>query len=683
MVLWNELRKVFSKKMLFLLATICTLNIVLMVIGERRKGIYFDTQNYKELYRDEAMNGDVEEALSHIEALAAETEENDYKRHLLFEYIRTELGAVKGYRDYIDGITVYADKLANLSIFNSGDQFSNKNMEKIAEVYVSLPEINTEAGPQRGIEMVLDNPGGTVLAFLFAVFVCVSVVIREREIGSLVLTRTTFLGYFKHGVAKLSCCCVASTLSVIFIELSGWITAEAMYGLGDISRPIQSIPDFRTCVFPCSVIEFAVIQTIFKVLYVSAIINLVFFAVCVSSSYLKLIVIFAVVFGSEGIMYAQISGNSTLSFLKYFNIYCGMDSDRLFGDYININAFGNPIWLLPVVIGFVIMLFVLFSCLGVWGYYGMDVMPQGKLKLSLKVLPEKTVSLFVHELYKFFFCEKVAFIIIAFAVLRILTFSPVNEVFKNREEMYYKQYMMKLEGLYGKDKEEFIEREKIEYEELSKKAIEAMTSTEDVVVLSLISAKYQDESKKYTALNMVESHAEYLRVNDGAFVYDLGYRILTGDERGKRENNILWIMVNLVMTACMVFLIAPDYQTGVDRIIRSTANGRGCLFIKRELIGTCTLAILFIICYIPFTVSVLDAYGNMGISYPACSLESLSWCPVWVSIRGYIIMLDIFRYVMLWVEMNIMFVISTRTKSIIYTIASGIVLFVIPSIIIS
>ena len=678
MVLKNELRKTFGKRTLLLLAAVCALNIVLMVSGEGRKGYYFDASGYKELYRNEAMNGTVEEALSYIEKLSAESGDGGFTRdYFLYRQVKKELEAVKGYRDYVEGVVSSADRLGSLSIFSSGDPFSKKNMEKTAGVYTALPVIETAPGPQRGIAMASDNPGGTVLALIFSVFVCFSLVTRERELGSLMLTRTTFHGYLRHGAAKLVCCFASSILAVIAIEVSGWMTGEVMYGLGDLSRPIQSVSDFRPCVFEVSVLGFAILQALFKVFYVSTLTSIVFFAVCVSASYVMLIAVLVAVFGSEGVMYALISGNSTGGMLRYINIFSGLDSGRLLGDYMNINMFGEPVWLLPVVLGFITLILIIFSCLGVWGYYGMDATLKGKFRLRLKAVPERTASVLVHELYRFFFCEKAAFIIFAFIALRILTFSPVHEVFTTQEEMYYKQYMLKLEGYYGPDKEDAINQEEKDYEELNRKAQDAMARAEDTVVQSLISAKYQEESRKYSALGMVESHASYLKEKGGAFVYDSGYKLLIGDDRGKRENRSLWIVVNLMMAACMAFLIAPDYQTGVDRLIHSTENGRIKLFLKRELIGTVSLIVLFVICYMPFTLSVLNAYGSMGMSYPACSIESLSWYPVWLTIQGYILMLNVFRFLMLWVEMNVLFVISARVRSIGYTLAAGVGLFAV------
>ena len=209
-----------------------------------------------------------------------------------------------------------------------------------------------------------------------------------------------------------------------------------------------------------------------------------------------------------------------------------------------------------------------------------------------------------------------------------------------------------------------------------------MEQASDETIRSLISAKFQDETRKYAVLDRVEAHAEYLKEKGGAFVYDAGYRILTNDDTGKKDNRILAVMAALMMVVCSVFMYAPDYQTGVDRIVRSTVKGRKKLFLKREAVGTGVLLILFLVTYIPFFVSVLKAYGAAGPGYPACSLGHLGSIPAWISIRGYLMILSVVRFVILWLEMNMVFLISTKVRSISYALIIGVAMFVIPVILI-
>ena len=303
---------------------------------------------------------------------------------------------------------------------------------------------------------------------------------------------------------------------------------------------------------------------------------------------------------------------------------------------------------------------------------------QGPDRVRLSLIPSRSRSVFLQECHRYLFCEGVLLILAAFIIFRAVSFSPVREVFRMPEDIYYKQYMLQLEGMYSEEKTEEIKNERKKYESVTEEFRKSMEQASDETIKSLISAKFQDETRKYAVLDRVEAHAEYLKEKGGAFVYDAGYRILTTADTGKKDNRILAVMAALMMVVCSVFMYAPDYQTGVDRIVRSTVKGRKKLFLKREAVGTGVLLILFVVTYIPFFVSVLKAYGAAGLGYPACSLGHLGSIPAGISIRGYLMILSAVRFVILWLEMNMVFLISTKVRSISYALIIGVAMFVIP-----
>ena len=151
-----------------------------------------------------------------------------------------------------------------------------------------------------------------------------------------------------------------------------------------------------------------------------------------------------------------------------------------------------------------------------------------------------------------------------------------------------------------------------------------------------------------------------------------GYRILSGEDSGKEQDMLLAAFAGLMMVICSAFMYGPDYQAGTEKMIRATERGRAYLFVRRELIGTFTLMFIFAAIYIPYTFSVLAAYGSQGLDFPACSLRCLEWCPHWLTIRGYLIGLNMVRFLILWAGMNLMWYISTKVRSLGYTFCIGV-----------
>jgi len=675
MLFFNELKKTFGKRTFLIFAAVCFLSGIFLVTGEKNRGYVFFAQDYKEFYERPEMNGSKEEALSYIAGLDTGEITAGY---FLLSYVKSEVNDTLGYMDYRENIIASADRLSKLPIFSDADGFSRLNMEKTAEVYAGLPKISTVPGPGRGVVMASGYTGSVLFGIVFMIYIIFALVVREKEIGTLNLTRTTLKGHKSHGVSKLLVCLTLAFISVTVLELINWVLAGYMYGLGDLSRPIQSVPEYMTCVFEINVLEFALITVLFRILFVLMITVMVFFFACAGKTYLSLLLYLAAVFGAEGILYFTVSGNSIFGLFKYMNLFSGADTGFLFGDYINLNILGKPIWYLPVYIGFTVLLLAVFCLLGVTAYDRISSTFGRSFRIGADILPVKSLSIFLQECFRYLFCEKAILIVLAFLVFRAVTFQPVREMFSMPEDIYYKQYMLQLSGLYSEEKEREIGKEWEAYEAIQEEYRENIVLTEDETIKNLMSSKYQEETKKYAVLDRVESKGRYLKENGGAFVYEQGYRILTNDTPGEKDNRLLSVMAALLMLICAVFMYAPDYQSGVDRIVKTTAKGRKSLFIRREVLGTVILLLTFLITYIPFFVSVLNAYGDSGFSYPACSLSHLNWVPVWISIRGYLVLLSIVRFVILWIEMNLVYLISTKARSISYTLIIGAALFVIP-----
>ena len=673
MMFLNELKKTFGKKTLLILLCIMLLNGVLIISGESDKGYNFTGEDYRKLYSTEDMQGDAETQLAYLDACL---EENGMSRqYFLLRYVISDVEKAAAYKGYLQSIADSAEKYGRLSIFMDGDEFSKRNVAKTALVYASLPEIEPIPGKSRGVVMASRYKGSVLLGFIFVLYIVFLLVTREKEIGSLNLTMTTKHGHACHGAVKLGMCLIASLVSAFTLEAENWIIADIYYGLGDMSRPIQSIPEYQPCIFDISVFSFMLITIAFRMLCVFMAATLVFFMACRSRSLPGLAAKLAIVFGIEGVLYYVISGKSIWGLFKYINIYTGLDSQELLGNYMNLNLFGYPVWYLPVFIGFAVTVITAFSVLSLRIYERMQSTPSGH-KLKLPRLSVGTSSVFIQECYRYFICERVLLILLAFALVRVITFSPVNETFAFQEDIYYKQYMLQLEGMYSDEKETEIAGEDRKYAEITEKATSASAATDDDSVRNLIWMKYNDETAHFKVLDKVREQARYLKEKQGAFLYDQGYRILAGEDSGKEADMLLALTSGLLMVICSVFMYGPDYQAGTDRMIRAARRGKGYLFARREVIGTLVLLIIFGVTYIPYIMSVLNAYCTHGLDFPACSVHCLERCPHWVTIRLYLIGLNILRFMVLWTGMNLLWYISAKVRSMSYTFGAGLLLCV-------
>ena len=670
----NEWEKTFWNPVtLSLFIILCIANALLFHSWEESKGMVFRPEDYQEVY-SELEGKEAEEIFSYLQQ-KGETE--DIRTLFLVNAVKSEVTDILGYEAYLSSIASAAEDLQMVSIFQKENSFSLRNANKLAQVYSVLPEIETKVDPVRGVVMATQFSGTDLLVFVFLTYLVFSMVTREKELGQLLLTRTTLHGHSRHGLSKILVCGMSSLLTVITLETTNLIMAAKRYGLGDLGRSIQSVPEYKACIFPVSVGEFIVLLMLLKVVILFLMSVVVFFMASVSNSLMKSILLFIAAFGTEGILYFAISGNSYLSVLKYLNLFAVFDSHFILGNYFNLNIFGWPVWYLPIYLSLSGILLLLFGCLGIWAYAAQPgLSAERKYRRRIHLFPEKTISLFLQESYKLFYCEKIIWILAGAVLLQIVTYQPMREFFATQDDTYFKQYMYLLEGVYGEDKERMIQEEQEKYDELTKNMQTAIAANPDFA--ELIGQKYREEMRRFSVLPRVKSHAAYLKAKEGAFLYDTGYRILTNDAIGKADNNRLSIWANLLLILCTGFLFSTDYQVGMNDLQRATVRGRKVLMLRKVLIGTLVLTAIFALLYVPFYFNVLTTYGTRGIMFPACSMTHLQWCPAWISILGYLGLMLFFRYVFLFGKMLLMFLVATKVKSSAYTIVICTGLYVAP-----
>lgn len=88
------------------------------------------------------------------------------------------------------------------------------------------------------------------------------------------------------------------------------------------------------------------------------------------------------------------------------------------------------------------------------------------------------------------------------------------------------------------------------------------------------------------------------------------------------------------------------------------------------------VTIIYVLTYAPYFYNVLNAYGIRGIDAPICSLETFADRDM--SIKGYLILISIGRYIALVCAMLIIYFLSVRLKSVISTFLAGTAVLVLP-----
>src|SRR5690625_1318233 len=149
------------------------------------------------------------------------------------------------------------------------------------------------------------------------------------------------------------------------------------------------------------------------------------------------------------------------------------------------------------------------------------------------------VSVLRHESYKILVVNKVLLILMAFIMLQFTFYQPEKERFVDINDVYYKRYMLQLEGENSPSKEEFLVEEQQRFDELNDEIFILIQSGDSNNPMEI--NELYDLLAPQEAFYQVVEHAEYLRNLEeedhlkGWFLYDAGYQKLTAGDDNTRD----------------------------------------------------------------------------------------------------------------------------------------------------
>ncbi len=632
----------------------------LLLFGENVSGIYddSDTQSVIETYNSQNY---------------LEYTDNIFAEQYLISDVLKEVKSCTDYDIYLSKIDEQANMMTSISIFADKDSFSYKNIAKTPGDFAHLKGSVLTPAPSRGVDMATGFLLTDIIAFLMIMTVIVTIVTREKELDQIILSRSTKKGRTSLAIAKLFICFTSAFITLVLLYSVNFTVGYFTYGYGEISRQIQSVYSFNGSNLKISVIEYFVLFLLSKFGVYCLMAAMMYLITAASNSAVKVYIILTIILASQVTMYYTISGTSWLCPLKYINLVAFLYTHDIFAKYLNLNIFGVPFGYMSIFVISVCFLILTFSVFSIIAFANQSVIRNRTRLLTLNVFKGRNTNLFLHECYKIFIGGKVLFILLAFGIFVWFSYIPINEKFSSADEIYYKQYMIKLEGELTSAKELFLADEDARFQQIEKDMLLEMSQENG----AFAAMKYQNLLAPKSAFEKVKQHAEYLKSTEyGEFIYDSGYKLLTGDDSAGNKDATL-ALTSLIMLICtLTYINSVEHQTGAYVLLHTSSRRRSSVFFSKLLIGVIIMTIIYIITYAPYFYNVLNAYGTRGITAPACSMEHLSG--VKMSIWGYLTMISVIRYLGLVVSMFIIFFVSLKAKSFIVSLLIETSVLIIP-----
>lgn len=632
----------------------------------------YSGKEYREMWQAYLSGGNSsQEEIQRAREEKEQSSENgmEAKKDLYTRYLY-ELNSAATYGEYREGILTNAKKMVLFSSFSDGS-FARKNVDKTAEHFAQMEPVEITEAPSLGVEKFF-SPVTAALELIFLFLAGYLLFIQENENGIRSLLYVTRYGKTRLFLAKTGVHILCAAAATLVMYGSNFLILNAQYGLGDLSRSIQSVPEYRSCGNVLSVGGFLLLGTA-VIMYLLASLTVVIGFLCVwgKRTIFSVLLFFGYVAVSV-LCYIQIPINSALGWLKYVNpVFC-LDVGEVLGKYVNLNLFGSPVSYLPAVI-FIYAAAACVCFLLSWSRY-CRIESEEKRRISFcrkkqgqDHAADSHMNLFRYEMFKVRKGGHVGIVFVFFFVLSVLLSYQDRLIFEDEDEYYYYIYMRELTGKRTEEKSAYLREEQNRFSELKKEQEKWLNEGEVEAVVQI-----GESLRPYQGFERAVQREEYLKENKyDAFVYEGGYlRLMDPRDKGN-QMLLLFGMVVLTFSLCSIF--ALDKERGQEMFLRLTRRGKTPRTRRKLLCATVLCFLSYLVVYVPQFYVFFRLYGLDGAGELFGCLQPEGWFgwfgsgfPIWC----WLICQYVFRLLFMGVFGGIVLFFSARLKNVFLTVIS-------------
>lgn len=499
---------------------------------------------------------------------------------------------------------------------------------------------------------------------------------KDKEIGILNLLHSYRKGRGSLCINKLLVLLIFSALANLVFIGANLAIGGFTYGLGDLTRPIQSVNGFFECSFNLSLWQYLLITFIFKSLG-GFLWGVLFAFICsFSGNNAQIYGISVVVAVTEVLLYTKISTLSNYGLLHDFNLVSFIKPDNIFSTYRNINLFNEPFNALIVIPVVWTTLIALLIFAVVKTFAGEKNREYRKIFLGIrrKSIKHKVHGKLYYAFHKFLAFQKTGYLVAGWLVAVVifhLSFTKPADL----TDYYYKDYTTDNSGAVTAQTNEVI---RIDEEYFSMLHEELMSSDTTIERMQEIQGELQREG----ALFMFKSRCEAIRDSkyDTEIFYDTGYKRAFG-VNGNTESLQMALLIMIFTALAVSPLISFDRSRGLTSVIYSTASGNKS-YLKHSIIVTVTLSVFASIAVmLPYLFNILSKYGMQGINLPVQSLEYFADFALPLNVWQYAFGFFLVRTVIFTICSLAMLLVSKHSKSRFSATLINVTVFVMPVLI--
>lgn len=433
--------------------------------------------NYKQNEEDNEMNiNSIQTAYDSIDEKYFKAYESNATQYytqnlesefIFIESIYNELSTVYHYPDYIESIMNKASDLKTISIFNHASSYAKENIQKTAHDFKNVETVSLNYELEEGVVSALSFSMTSLLLVVVALVVVNELIVTEKERGLLAMIKATPKGNQSLIIAKMMTMSLTFFIVSCMLTLSLLIYMQLTFGLGDLTRSIQSLATCIQCPLNINVLQM-IILCLFIQWLGCIVVGLTIFCIAILSQHKASIVLTVLgLFVIEVLLFLFISPTGSLYFLKFINILFVLQPFQLFSFYMNINVFGTPVLLQNIILIILFLSIIILWLLNMWKFNKLQTLNLNKESLFYWKFKRPIIkNRFIQELYKIMILQKGMIFIVICLCMQVYQYQQLT-IYKSQEESIYMTYMDVLEGPLTNDKEVYIKSEKEKYEKLN------------------------------------------------------------------------------------------------------------------------------------------------------------------------------------------------------------------------
>lgn len=611
----------------------------------------------------------------------------------------TELEAyVTGYPAYIQSVHENVAMMKENPLFNVASSFAYRNLIKTGEDYAKLADVVPVAGENRGVIAVLKF-NLTSFILLFVGVYLVLCFLAERQKGLYLLVRCTKRGRSCLSLQRIGILCLGVSGAAIVLFISILLLGNVAFPGCDMTRPIQSIPEFESVIGQYSIGGYMAVFLLRKVMGCLFACLLLYFCMSLFRSSFCIVAFFLLLVG-EYVLYAFVIPTGKWSALKYINLYTYTFCGTEYASYYNLNLFGRPCNIVACSDWFVTLgvTVTLFACLLQYArQYPRDEYRMAWRIEKLRVFFSRhkpSLSLMTWELKKILISQK-GFVVFVFLVY--LSYSASTESnYLDFRSRYVTHWYEEFSGVIDKAKVTEIreKKEELEYRvDLWKKSMEQLEQTklqyqiegkETMYIEQLLGeyvrlvAEYEREIRGIAVVlaQAEECYAYYLKSGIRLELIDTtAYELLLVKDKRTILRNYLYTLLAVVMM--LSGSMVCEKAAHMEALLHTFYRGRKWILLRKVIlmVGICVVTTLSIHLVQFFQIGKVFDYADMAS--PAQCISSARIVPLQLTIRQYIIGLYTVRCMISIVMGSAVMAISNRFSRI-ATIALGVFLLFVP-----